>query len=102
MAKRRGILLRLAFWLPLTIWPVLLWIGTEPAFSTGRHACEALNTVATQALHFVFLSGVIGFVLICKYFRKSEEWVIPLWLFFSFVHWQVLSHFIDDRAICYS
>ena len=65
----RGVGYRLGYWLPLSPWPVFLWIQSHDEYSwSTRHLAEPMYAMGNQARLAVILLTTIGAVngLMCE------------------------------------
>lgn len=93
--------LRLAFLVPLTPWPVLLWIQSQGRYMwSALHSAEALNAVHLQALLSIIATSGIALGLLCLA-RPS----LPLrahWSTFAFVNALFLFVYVEMNAVAYA
>ncbi len=65
MTDRGGrILSRLGILVPLTPWPVILWMSTQDHYPLGRHTASPIHSVGSECLIINLVLSSLGAVLI--------------------------------------
>ena len=90
---------RLAFEIPLTPWPVLIWLVSIGDRFHPPHGGEPLSYVRGLAELSFIATTVVGFllVLVC---RRGQSGVG--WLFFAVINGYILWNYIEAHALIYS
>lgn len=76
----RAILWRLGIWIPLTPWPVLIWIQSLGRAPWSIHSAEALFIVANQALALSVITGAAGLVLDSVFAGNRNQKTLGVWV----------------------
>lgn len=96
---RRKPITRLGWYLPVCIWPVIIFIDAQGDYSTGRHSAAALYPVVTQLFSLNIVLSLLGIVLILCGERGTGTRVGSiLWVL---IHFFGVVKFLFDNARLY-
>jgi hypothetical protein len=91
-AMVRAAELRLAFMLPFTAWPVLVWINTWGTAPWGRHSREAMAFVGGDAMHATWACSILALILLV--ISRPQAKVVVLWLLVALLNEFAMFEFV--------
>ena len=86
---------RLAFLIPLALWPSLILIQSQGTYSTGRHSAEALHAVSGLVLGIATGQTVLGLLLALFGRRESNIRYLVIGLIllnYFFIYWYLIAN----------
>ena len=95
--RRHDAYVRLAFWLPLTPWPVLRALR-----ATGPYGSGTLGSVGGYAAMALMAATAVGFILLWRFANRDKEFVSAIWFFFAIINYFVMWDFIENGAAVYA
>jgi len=98
--RRQPFGLGLAFAIPLTPWPVLVWIQSQGTYTWSKHSAEALNAVASQAMVACLATTTLGFVLVLACGRNAATRYA--WTALAILNAIALWSYIIANAVAYA
>lgn len=94
--------MRLSFLVPLTPWPVLLWLESQGSYMwSTRHSAEPLIAVKPQALVLCLLATLAGGCLLIPYCRVRPQ-VARAWFALATLNGWILWEYINLSAVVYA
>ena len=97
--RKQKIAFRLALEIPLTNWPVLIWIAAQGDFLRGRHNQSALSALGNLDYLSCLLTTLLGFIVLLT--ARQPRYNLP-WLLIALLNHCAQFIFIQEYHYMYA